>query len=125
MVDVNRIVRDILSSAIDEKIVFYGPQEVNALPVVSYFELSTTTGSCYDNKEMAQSSSVQIDVWSKSGAECADIAVRIDSAMQDKGWYRSLCMDLPAESGSVVTANTKAYRKTMRYKKQIILDMEE
>lgn len=126
MVDVNRITREILTAATTAKVVFQSPQEINALPVVSYFELATTTGACYDNAEMAQRSSIQIDVWGRSGAECADIAIKIDTAMQKGGWHRTICMDMPPETGLAVTpVNAKIYRKTMRYSTKIILNMED
>lgn len=111
MVDVNKIVRDILESIGGVKVTFYHPGQFNKLPVISYYELTSNVGLCYDNAEQAQKSSIAVDIWGKSGAECAHIAVKADEAMQNHGWQREFSRDLPPENG--------IYHKSMRFYKQI------
>jgi hypothetical protein len=111
MVDVNKIIREILETLEGVKVTFYHPKQFNTLPVISYYELTTTTGLCYDNEEQAQRSDVEIDIWGKSGGECARIAVQADKAMQKYGWYREMSRDMPPE-GNI-------NHKTMRFSKEI------
>lgn len=111
MVDVNRIVREILSGIDGVKVTYYHPDKFNELPVLSYYELTTTTGMCYDNAERAQRSNVAIDVWAKCTADCARIAIEVDASMQKSGWYREFSRDLPPEDN--------IYHKSMRFYKQI------
>lgn len=114
MVDVNKIVREILNGIDGVKITFFHPGKFNVLPVISYYELTTTTGFCADNAEQAQNSNVVIDVWGGGGGECSRIAVRVDAAMQKSGWYREFSRDLPPDGG--------VYHKTMRYNKSIFYE---
>ena len=111
MVDVNRIVRDILNTIDDVKITFYHPEEFNKLPIISYYELTTNTGFSFDNAEQAQRSNVVIDVWGRSAADCSQIAINVDDAMQSEDWKREFSRDLPPEDG--------IYHKNMRFYKEI------
>lgn len=111
MVDVNLIVKDILSKIDGVKITFYHPKVFNSLPVISYYELTTSTGFSYDNSEQAQMSNVVIDIWGNSGAECSMFAVEVDKHMQVNGWKRNFSRDLPPEND--------IYHKNMRFSKQI------
>lgn len=111
MTDANKEVREILETIDDVKVTFYHPDEFNKLPIVSYYELTTTTGMCFDNAEQAQRSYAQIDIWGKGGGECSRIAVRVDEAMQQHGWYREMSRDMSPEN--------KIYHKTMRFYKEI------
>lgn len=114
MVDANRIVRGILESIGGVKVTFYHPKEFNKLPIISYYELTTTTGFSCDNAEQAQKSSVVADIWCRSAADCVCIAVKVDKAMQDNGWKREFSRDLPPEDG--------IFHKSMRFKKEIFFD---
>lgn len=118
MVDVNKIVRDILVSMNLENVAicFYHPDEKQKLPVISYYENTTTTGFCCDNAEQAQNSNVSIDVWANGGGECSRIAIQVDKAMQSAGWYRELSRDMPPDDG--------IRHKAMRFSKQIYLQEE-
>lgn len=116
MVDVNKIVREILETLDGIKVTFFHPKAFNSFPTISYYELTTTTGLCYDNAEQAQSSNMQIDIWSKSGGECSRIAVKVDEAMQSNGWCRELSRDMPPENGIC--------QKTMRFKKELYFEEE-
>ena len=116
MLDVNKIVRDTLENIDGVKVTFYHPQEFNVLPIISYYELTTNTGLCYDNAEQAQKSSVVIDIWGKSGSECSRLAVEVDKHMQKCGWYREFSRDMPSEDG--------IYHKTMRFFKEIYFKEE-
>lgn len=111
MVDVNNEVKKILAAVDGVNSVYYHPDSFNSLPVISYYDLATNTGLCYDNAEYSQCSDAAIDIWGKSGAQCARIAVSVDKAMQDSGWKRELSRDMPPEDG--------VYHKTMRFYKQI------
>jgi hypothetical protein len=84
MVDVNKIIRNILVSMNleDVTVCFYHPDEKQELPVISYYENTTTTGFCYDNAEQAQNTAVSIDIWANGGGECSRIAIQVDTAMQ-------------------------------------------
>ncbi len=111
MIDANKEVRVILETIDNVKVTFFHPDEFNKLPIVSYYELTTSTGLRYDNAEQAQSSYTQIDIWGKGGGECSRIAVRVDKVMQQHGWYREMSRDMPPEN--------KIYHKTMRFYKEI------
>ncbi|MDY3971656.1 MAG: hypothetical protein SOZ28_02965 [Clostridia bacterium] len=111
MVDVNKIVREILETIDGVTVTFYHPDKFNNLPVISYYELTTTTGMCFDNEEQAQSSGVEIDIWGKGGGECSRLAIKVDKAMQNDGWYRELSRDMPPENN--------IFHKTMRFSKEI------
>lgn len=111
MVDVNKVTRGILERIDGVKITFYHPNEFNKLPIISYYELTTTTGMCFDNAEQAQKSNVQIDIWGKGGGECSRLAVEVDKEMQAEGWYREMSRDMPPENN--------IYHKTMRFSKEI------
>lgn len=114
MVDVNKIVRDILRRINGVTVTFYHPGTFNKLPVISYYELTTITGFCADNAEQGQDSNVCIDIWGNSGAKCSDIAVLVDKEMQAAGWYRGFSRDMPPED--------EVYHKTMRYRKDIYFE---
>ena len=113
MVDVNKIIRDILVSMNleDVTVCFYHPDEEQELPVISYYENTTTTGFCYDNAEQAQNTAVSIDIWANGGGECSRIAIQVDTAMQAAGWYRELSRDMPPENG--------VRHKAMRFSTQV------
>lgn len=111
MVDVNKEVRGILNRMENTEIKFFHPGEFNDLPVISYYELTTRTGICYDNKENGQRSNVCIDIWGASGAECSRLAVEVNDLMQSDGWAREFSRDMPPEDG--------VYHKTMRFYKHI------
>lgn len=111
MVDVNKIVREILETLDGIKVTFFHPKAFNSLPIISYYELTTTTGLCYDNAEQAQCSNIQVDIWGTGGGECSRLAVRVDEVMQKNGWCRELSKDMPPENN--------IYHKTMRFSKEI------
>ncbi len=117
MVDVNKIVREILGGIDGVKVTYYYPNEFNNLPIISYYELTTTTGMRYDNAEQAQVSTVVVDVWGSGGGECSRLAVKVDAAMQNNGWYREFSRDMPPDGG--------VYHKTMRFSKSIFYKDEE
>lgn len=116
MIDVNKVIRSILKGLTGVTITYYHPDSFNKMPVVSYYELTTKTGMCYDNAEQAQKSFVVVDIWGKSGAECARIAIETDKLMQKNGWYREFSADLPPEDN--------IYHKNMRFYKEIFFEEE-
>lgn len=111
MVNVNVMIDDMLRKLKDVNVVCYHPEAFNKLPVVSYYELTTTTGLCYDNAEQGQRSHVSVDVWANSVGECGEISVEVDRLMQKEGWHRDMSRDMPPEN--------KVYHKAMRYYKHI------
>ncbi len=113
MVDANKITREILKTIDGVTVTFYHPAEFNKMPVISYYELTSPTGMCYDNAEQAQSTYMAVDIWAKSAAECGRIAIKADKAMQKDGWYRDYSRDMPPDESGV-------YHKTMRFYKMII-----
>ena len=115
MIDVNNEVRAVLNNLEGITVTYRYPDKSNKLPVVSYYEITTTTGLCYDNKEQAQKSYVAVDIWGRNGAECADFAIKADKLMQDAGWYREFSMDLPPKN--------KIYHKSMRFFKEIFFEI--
>ena len=117
MTDVNKIVREILDTIDGVTVTFYHPGKFNTLPVISYYELTTTTGFCYDNAERSQGSNVAIDIWGRGGGECAKTAVKVDAAMQSHGWRRDMCRDLPPENN--------IYHKSMRFYKSIFYEEDQ
>lgn len=115
MIDVNIEVRAVLDNLEGITVTYRHPEKFNKLPAVSYYEITTTTGLCYDNKEQAQKSYVAVDVWSGKADKCADFAIKADKLMQDAGWYREFSMDLPPEN--------KIYHKSMRFFKEIFFEI--
>lgn len=111
MVDVNTAVRTVLNRVTDAAVRYFHPGEFNALPVISYYELTSGEGLRCDNEEWAQAASVCVDIWGKSGAQCAEIAAKVNAEMQSEGWRRELSRDMPPEDG--------VYHKAMRYAKMI------
>ena len=116
MVDANTIVRKILKTIDGVTITFYHPEEFKKLPVISYYEITSPTGFCFDNEEQAQSSYMAVDVWAKSASECGQIAIKADKAMQKEGWYREFSRDMPPEDG--------IRHKTMRFYKELYFEEE-
>lgn len=116
MIDANRIVREVLESLDGVTVTFYHPGNFNVLPVISYYEITSPTGMCFDNREQAQSSYMAVDVWGKSGAECSRLAIKADEVMQNGGWYREYSRDMPPENG--------IYHKTMRFYKELFFEEE-
>lgn len=118
MVDANEIVRGILKTIDGVTVTFYHPGTFNKLPVISYYELATPTGMCYDNAEQSQDTSVALDIWGCSAAECGRLAILTDTAMQKDGWKRELSRDMPKDSDG----KTEVYHKTMRFRKNIFFN---
>lgn len=111
MIDVNKEVRKILNTLEGVTVTYFHPEENNALPVVSYYEITTKTGFCCDNAEAAQKSYIALDIWAHSGAESSKIAIDCDGVMQRSGWTREFSADLPPEND--------VYHKSMRFFKEI------
>lgn len=117
MINVNVILDGLLNKLDGVKVVAYYPRELNELPVVSYYEITSPTGFCADNAEWAQRSYVAIDVWARSIYDSGEIAIKVDEIMQADGWYRETSRDMPPEDG--------AYRKNMRFYKQIFFERND
>ena len=110
MINVHEQVKNILDT-VGVAVRFYHPDETAEMPVISYYEVGTSQGFGYDNAERSQDSRVSVDIWAKSPKDTAELAVRVDSAMQNGGWQRDLSMDIPPDDG--------VYHKAMRFRKNI------
>lgn len=116
MIDANRIVRKILDTIDGVRVTFHDPEQFNPLPVISYYELATKPGRCFDNAEQTQDTNMQVDIWAKSGAQCARIASKVYEAMKGNDWLRTFARDMPSENG--------IYHKTMRFYKELFFEDE-
>lgn len=121
MIDANKIVREILETIDGVTVTFYHPGKFNKLPVISYYEIATSTGLCYDNAEQGQKTYIAIDIWGKGGGECSRLAIKADAVMQKDGWYRELSKDMPKETEGKVTV----CHKHMRFYKQIFFERND
>ncbi len=109
MIDISMEAQRSLSE-LDCAVVYQYPDSFTALPAVSYYNL-TEKGAFYcDNEESIQEGYVQVDVWSRTGAECGGLSLRVNEIMQRDGWTREMSMDVPKGSERV-------YHRTMRFKK--------
>lgn len=87
------------------------PDGFNALPVVSYYNLTEFGSLAYDNTEQVQDGTVQLDIWAAVPEECAKIALEINGLLANDGWIRQFSMDIPKRAAE------RAYHTTMKYTK--------
>lgn len=121
MIDANKIVKELLETIDGVTVKFYHPETFTKLPAISYYELTNTTGLCYDNAEQGQKTYIAIDIWGKGAGECSRLAIKADAVMQKDGWYRELSKDMPKDTEGKVTV----CHKHMRFYKHIIFETEE
>lgn len=113
MIDINTEAEKTLS-AVGYKLVYQYPEAFCKLPVISYYNLAEKGAFYADNSECIQNGYVQVDIWSNVPKECADISIKVNSAMEKDGWTRELSMDVPKK-------NDKIYHRTMRFQKYFTL----
>lgn len=111
MVDVNKEAEKALSS-LPYTICFYYPERFNALPVISFYNLSERGAFGYDDTEVISRGRVQVDVWSDTPADCGKIAIEAAEAMISHGWTREMSMDVPKTDG--------IYHRTLRFVKDFV-----
>lgn len=116
MIDVNAEADKTLS-ALSCKITYYYPDEFNNLPIVSFYNLTERPDFSYDNEEVIQGGTIQIDIWSDKPDECGEIGIQINEIMTADEWYREFSRDLGKQDG--------IYHKTMRFTKYFNVIEEE
>ena len=81
MINVNKVLNDLLMPLWDEGIsVYYQyPETFTELPAVSYYDLITAECFRADNSEQTQMSRAQIDVWAEREAQPGEIAEKINA----------------------------------------------
>lgn len=113
MIDINIEAEKTLSKT-GYKIVYQYPEVFTRLPVISYYNVAEKGAFYADNAECVQDGYVQVDIWSSKPKECADISMKVNSAMEQDGWTREISMDIPKQK-------EKIYHRTMRFQKYFTL----
>lgn len=108
MVDVNKEAENTLLK-LPYKVCYYYPDEWNALPVISFYNISESGAFAFDNKEVIQRGTVVVDIWSDAPDQCGKINMEIAAQMVGDGWYKEMSMDVPPVDG--------VYHRTSRYTK--------
>lgn len=111
MVDVNEELQRSLKD-LSCALVYRQPDGFNALPVVSYYNITEAGSFAADNEELMQDGEVQLDIWANVPKECADIAAEINGLLANDGWIRDFSMDVPRNGGARVCHRTMKYTKT-------------
>lgn len=111
MVDVNMELERSLSG-LSCTLVYRQPDGFNALPVVSYYNLTESGSFAADNEEQLQDGVIQLDIWAGTPKECADISGEINGLLAADGWVRRFSMDVPKQEGERVCHRTMKYVKT-------------
>lgn len=110
MLDVNEELERSLEN-LSCALVYQRPDGFNALPVVSYYNLTESPSFAYDNEEQQQAGVIQLDIWADVPKQCGDLALEINSLLTQDGWIRQFSMDVPKQAGE------RVYHKTMKYEK--------
>lgn len=96
---------------IDADVMYYYPEALNKLPVVTYYNISEKAYASYDNEESVVYGAVQIDVWCRSNpAQVGKLAAQIKERLYKKGWVRETALDIPSGEDGV-------FHRTMRFSK--------
>ena len=114
MVDVNTEIRKSLAG-LNCTLVYRQPYGFNALPVVSYCNLTEGMGMVCDNAEYIQDGAAQLDIWCAVPEQCAEISAEIEALLTADGWSRQFSMDVPKQPGE------RAFHRTMRYDKSFVV----
>ena len=113
MLDVNRELENSLQN-LSCALVYRQPSGFNALPVVSYYNITESASFSADNEEQMIDGVIQLDVWAKLPSQCGEIALEINGLLTEDGWVRQFSMDVPKQS------KERAYHKTLRYTKTFL-----
>ncbi|MEE1224000.1 MAG: hypothetical protein UH081_01950 [Clostridia bacterium] len=114
---VNTAARKALSK-VGCSVAFQYPKHFLNLPVISFYTVREQGSLSCDNEEAFRDGTIAVDVWAKTPAECANIAVRASAALIDDGWMRIFEMDVPCGSGDV-------YHRTLRFIKSFDMNSQE
>lgn len=116
MIDVNAEAEKTLSK-LDCNVEYYYPEKFNDLPVVSFYNLTENSDFSYDNEEVIQSGTVQVDIWADKPDESGEISIQVNDIMTADDWCREFSRDLGKQNG--------IYHKTMRFTKYFNVIEEE
>jgi len=83
-------------------------------PAISYYEMDNSVSSKADDDEYSSNIAIQVDVWAKGPSKCSEIAIQVNSKMEELDFERTLAVDLFEQE-------TNIYHKTMRFEKIEIL----
>lgn len=111
MVDVKVEIQEALESIGLDPYIAY-PQKWTTLPVVSFYEIAAAQAVLADNIEIAQSSTIVVDVWAKKPKQTFDVGERINAKLQAEGWKRGNAMDL-------FELETNLHHRNLRFSKTI------
>lgn len=101
----------------DVEVSYYYPQKWTNLekkPAISYYEMDNSVSSKADDEEYSSNIAIQIDIWAKTPSKCSELAIKVNSKMEDLDFERTLALDLFEQE-------TNIYHKTMRFEKIEIL----
>lgn len=90
------------------RIYFMFAKDAEEFPRITYFELNNTDEDHADDTAISSRVSFQISIWTKYPAQLSPIALEVDRAMKNAGFYRTYTTDLFEE-------DTKVFHKPMRY----------
>lgn len=99
----------------DVEISYFYPQNWSKLPAISYYEMDNSVASRADDGEYSSNIAIQIDIWAKTPSKCSNLAIQVDTKMEELGFVRTLAVDLFEQE-------TKIYHKSMRFEKEEVLD---
>nr|DAZ26013.1 MAG TPA: tail component [Caudoviricetes sp.] len=114
MIDINQEARKTLNKLETVTVTYQYPRNFNTLPIVTYYTLTERSGMAYDNTEVMQDGTIQIDIWGSNAKICTDLAIQIHNLMVTDGWNREMSMDIP-------NPDREVYHKTMRLTKSFQL----
>ena len=95
-------------SAIPASTFYNYPQDWNALPSISYYEISNLPETASDDREYSTELEYVVDVWALSPLEMVTLALQADEAMTAIGFTRAFSLELYEKE-------TKIHHKNMRF----------
>lgn len=107
-----------LKEILNIEVSYFYPQKWTNLdkkPAISYYEMDNSASSKADDEEYSSNIAVQIDIWAKSPSKCSELAIEVNTKMEELEFERTLAMDLFEQE-------TNIYHKTMRFEKEEILE---
>lgn len=87
---------------------------IKTKPAISYYELDNSVSEKADDEEYSSNIAIEVDIWAKSPSKCSELAINVNSKMNELDFERTLALDLYEDE-------TEIYHKTMRFEKEEIL----
>lgn len=116
MISIKNIVFEKLKSEDNLYVVnYFHPENINKLPIVTYYELDNKTLLYEDDIELLSEITYAVDIWNKNST--TEIAKIVDSKMRSLGFKRISSVDL-------YETETKIHHKAMRYVIQVTNEMQ-